>query len=107
MKLNVAFAKLVMGLVRQNPDVSDEDALAFLQYNQFDVRNAVDEVVVTKEQIRDITKALAQPIAGLQIGDEVEVTFNKETVLGPIKSVKYQVEGAGSKQYEAKDIKKL
>lgn len=110
MKLNVAYAKLIMGLVGQNPNVSDKDALAFLQYNPFDVKDAEDKIIVAKETVREIAVVLSGNVAeqkGLQVGDEVEVMFNKELVVGPIKTVKYQVEGAGSKQYEEKDIKKL
>jgi hypothetical protein len=108
--MKATIAKLIMALHKQDINVSDEDALAYFTYSKFDIKMLDDKgnevVLISKEDIKEIMDALDNKSTGLQIGDVVEVQYNHETVEGKIKSVAYQVEGAGVKHFKEAEITK-
>jgi|LGVE01.1.fsa_nt_gb hypothetical protein len=119
-KLEVAFAKLVMALHRQNVNIDGEDAIAYFKYNSFDIKMLDEEnkefVIVSKEDINNIMNELVAGVSirtvtkeipvGLVVGDEIEVLYKGELKVGKIKVVSYQVEGIGNKNFPEAEVTK-
>jgi hypothetical protein len=107
--LDVKFAKLIMAFAKQDPDVSDVDALAFVKYNSFSVKTIDGKALVSLKDVSDILERLSETptvSSGIEVGDTVVVLTDNTEVEGTVKDIRYVVDGLGNKYHAAKDVTK-
>jgi len=96
----------------QNPDVSDDDAISWFNFNKFDItKGASVEVLVSRndmKEIFDILEDIETPTADsaevFMEGDLVTVTTKDGIIEGTIKNIGYQIKGAGNKYYSKEEM---
>jgi len=99
------FLKIVMAMAKQNPNVPEEDAIAFLKYNPHKIVGKDGYVLVSAEDIQEILEALGESPDCTRVGQTVSVEVDGVEASGPVKSIRYQIEGLGNKYYSDEDIK--
>ena len=114
-KLDVKFAKLIMAMAQQDPVVSDADALGFVKYNSFIVKDLEGNEIVTLQDVAAIIAKLREEphvitpdvvLAGINVGDSVKVLTDDAEVDGEVRSIKYQISGLGNKYYSEDEVTK-
>ena len=102
-----------MAFAKQDPDVSDVDALAFVKYNAFRVRTKEGKEIVTQQDMAAIMASLADvpmvptyitPHTSIDVGTEVKVLTENAEVEGVVKDIRYVISGLGNKYYKPTEV---
>lgn len=94
-----------MAFTQQDPNVSDADALSFLKYNPFSVKDLQGAELVTAADVRAMVAALGS--TSIAIGDDVLVRKGKDTpVEGEVLKIRYVIKGFGNTHVDSEDVEK-
>jgi len=103
-KLQIKFIRILMVTLGHDPNVTDADAEVWYRYNRFDIKEQVSKKDIDQMLINLGDAPVFEPKDSLCVGDKVTVDYKGNTVVGEIKTIGYQVKGAGNKYFSEEDF---